>query len=372
MRRAAFISTQNKHVVDCDGYHQMPIRTGYEEIIPHRTGDLFAFTARKDGVVISASKDGIIIEYSDGERKGIELGRRFGEAAGLTIPHNVISELKEGDKFKVGDVISYNPGFFEKDYLNPKQIVLKTSLLATTVLMENPITLEDSSAISRELSTKLTAGITKSRTIVLRFDQNVHKLVEIGQSVNVDDILCIIEDPVGESSQLLDSESLDTLRTLSAQTPLAKTKGMVERIEVFYHGDKEDMTESLRQISNMSDRLIVRRNKAAGKNPFNGSVDDSFRVEGDPLMLDTLVIKIYISHRAQLETGDKAVFANQLKTVVGEVFDQEFTTESGVKIDAIFGKLSVDNRIVGSVDEMGTTNVLLELLTKKAINSYNS
>jgi hypothetical protein len=27
----------------------------------------------------------------------------------------VITELKEGQKFKVGDVISYNPGFFEKD-----------------------------------------------------------------------------------------------------------------------------------------------------------------------------------------------------------------------------------------------------------------
>lgn len=71
-------------------------------------------------------------------------------------------------------------------------------------------------------------------------------------------------------------------------------------------------------------------------------------------------------------TKKKGVFANQLKTVVGEILDNEITTEDGTVIDAIFGKLSVDNRIVGSVDEMGTTNVLLDLLTKRAIKAYNT
>src|SRR5690606_7274630 len=105
-----------------------------------------------------------------------------------------------------------------------------------------PITLEDSSAISKELARRLTAGVTKTRTIVLNFYQNIHRLVEVGQEVDVEDILCIIEDPVGNSTNLLDDEALDTLRTLSAQTPISKTKGVVERIEVYYHGEKEDMT----------------------------------------------------------------------------------------------------------------------------------
>ena len=372
MRRANFVSTQNKHVVDCDGYTQSLIRTGYEQIVPHRTSDLFAYTARMNGKVISVSKDGIIIEYENGERKGFQLGRRYGEAAGLTIPHTVKTDLKAGDDFKEGDVICYNPGFFEKDYLDPNQVILKYSLLATTVLMENPITLEDSSAISKELAQRLTAGVTKTRTIVLNFYQNIHRLVEVGQEVDVEDILCIIEDPVGSSTNLLDDEALDTLRTLSAQTPISKTKGVVERIEVYYHGEKEDMTESLRQLADESDKAFLKRNKASNQPLFNGSVDDSFRVDGNPLMLDTLAIKIYISHRSPVIQGDKGVFANQLKTVFGEVMEEEVRTESGKVIDAIFGKLSVDNRIVGSVDEMGTTNVLLELLAQKAVKAYES
>lgn len=304
MRRQNFVNIQNKHVVDCDGYHQMPIRTGYEAVVSQRTSDLFAYSARKNGTVISVNKEGIIIEYEDGERKGFQLGRRFGAAAGLTIPHEVITELKKGDSFKVGEIICYNPGFFEKDYLNPNQIVYKSGVLATTVLMENPITLEDSSAISKDLARKLTAGTTKTRTIVLNFQQNIHRLVKVGDTLDVEDILCIIEDPVGASSSLLDDEALDTLRALSAQTPLAKSSGVVERIEVFYHGDKEDMTESLRQLADESDKEFIKRNKAANLPAFNGSVDDSYRVDGNPLMLDTLAIKIYISHRMALGVGD--------------------------------------------------------------------
>lgn len=372
VRRVSFVSVQNKHVVDCGGYHQLPLRTGYEQVIAHRTSDLFAYTARKSGRVVSVSKEGIVIEYEDGERKGFELGRRFGHAAGLIIPHFVKTDLKVGDSFIEGDVICYNPGFFERDMLNPNQVVFKSGMLVNTVLMENPITLEDSSAISKGLSEKLDAGITKIRTIVLDFRQNVHRLVEVGQTIEADDILCIIEDQVGGTSTILDDESLDTLRALSAQTPLSKMKGVVERIEVYYHGESEDMTDSLRTLVTTSDKQLAKRFKASGQMVYSGSVDDGFRVEGEPLMLDTLAIQIYISTRQGAGVGDKAVFANQLKTVIGEVMDSEIRTESGKVVDAIFGKLSVDNRIVGSVDLMGTTNTLLDILADRAVKAYNS
>lgn len=358
--------------MDCDGYHQMQIRTGYENVVPHRTGDLFAYTARMKGKVISKSADGIVIEYENGDRKGIELGRRFGHAAGLIIPHEVISNLKAGDVFEKGDVISYHPGFFEVDNLNPKQIVYKAGMLVNTVLMENPITLEDSCAISKRVSQQLSSGITKIRTIVLDFKQSVHRLVTSGQSVEADDILCIIEDQIGGVSSNLDDETLDTLRALSTQTPLSKMKGIVERVEVYYHGELEDMSDSLRAISVESDKRLAKRFKASGQKVYSGSVDEGFRVDGNPLMLDTLAIQVYITTRQPASVGDKSVFANQLKTVIGEVMDNEITTESGKVIDAIFGKLSVDNRIVGSVDIMGTTNTLLDLLIDRAVKAYNS
>ena len=50
---------------------------------------------------------------------------RFGNAAGLVIPHQVNTPLVEGQAFKVGDLISYNEGFFEPDVLNPKSVTWK-------------------------------------------------------------------------------------------------------------------------------------------------------------------------------------------------------------------------------------------------------
>lgn len=331
---------------------------------------MFAATAKKSGKVISVTKEGIVVEFLDGETKGYQLGRRFGSAAGLTIPHSVVSSMKEGQEFKEGDLICHNEDFFEKDILNPNSIVLRSGIMVRTVLLESTDTLEDSSAISPRVAGLLSTKATKIKNIVLAFDQSVRKLVKVGDILQSEDILCVIEDAVTANSDLFDEESLDTLRILSNQTPLSKAKGVVERIDVFYHGDKEDMSESLREIANTSDRLLARRSRAAGKKPFNGSVDEGFRNDGEPLALDTMTIKIYITADVSASSGDKGVFCNQMKTVFGRVLSGDVTTESGKVVDAIFGQKSIDDRIVSSPSIIGTTATLLDVFGKMAVAAY--
>lgn len=371
-KRVNFVSIQNSHIVACKGYKPPMVRTGYEQVVAHRTNDLFAYSARKPGKVIEVSNDGIIIEYEDGERRGIELGRRYGSAAGLTIPHEVITMMKPGQKFKEGDIISYNPSFFEPDFLNPSNVVLKTGVVVKVALMESSKTFEDSSTISKKASELLTTKITYVRTIVVNFKDSVRKLVKVGTNLNPEDILCIVEDPVTANSEVFDEETIDTLRMLSAQAPKAKYSGVVERIQVFYHGSKEDMSDNLAEISTISDRELSRRNRAAGKKAFTGEVDDSFRIEGDSLPIDTLAIQIYITATVAAGTGDKGVFANQLKTVFCDVYEQPIVTESGVTIDGIFGQKSIDDRIVNSPDIIGTTNTLLKVIGAKAVAAYKN
>lgn len=366
-KRVNFIAIQHSHGIACKGYHQMPVRTGYEQIIPHRTGDLFCQTAKKPGRVISISDKGIVVQFDgDDQPKGYELGRRFGNAAGLTIPHSVVTPLKEGAKFKEGAVICYNTGFFEPDILNPGQVVYKTATLVNVALLESTLTLEDSSAISPRVAEMLTTKTTKVNTIVVRFNQKVSKLVKTGSEVEAESILCVIEDEVTATSALFDQETIDTLSVLQSMAPQAKTKGHVEMIEVYYHGEKEDMSESLKAIADASDREMGKRLKAAGKKVFTGKTDEGFRVEGNPLMLDTLAIKIYITGDVAAGVGDKGVFANQMKTVFGEVLPGEVHTASGLQIDAIFGQKSIDDRIVGSPAQIGTTTAVLRHIGKMA------
>lgn len=371
-KRVNFIAIQNAHGVSCQGYHQMSVRTGYESVIAHRTGDMFATTAKKPGKVVSVTPTGIIVEFDDGETKGVELGRRFGDAAGLVIPHELKTDLKLGQVIKPGDVISYNSGFFEKDTLNPKGVVWKAGLLVQVALMESTITFEDSSAISKKIADQLTTKITKVKEIVVRFDQTVHKLVKVSKVIEAEDILCIIEDPTTASAGLFDDTSLDTLRLLSAQAPQAKVKGVVERIEVYYNGDKEDMSDSLRAIANESDKEMVKRFKSAGKTPHTGLVTDGFRVDGNPLLMDTMVLRIYMTSDVSAGVGDKGVFCNQMKTVFGKIMEHEVKTESGVVIEGIFGQKSIDDRIVLSPSIIGTTNGVLGAIAKKVVAAYRS
>ncbi|EKD22584.1 MAG: hypothetical protein ACD_84C00041G0002 [uncultured bacterium] len=369
-KRVNFVGIQQSHTVACAGYGQMPVRTGYEQVIAHRTSDLFALTAKSAGKVTQISEAGIIVEYENGETKGYEIGRRFGHAAGLIIPHSVVTDMKVGQKFKEGDLICYNEGFFEKDILNPNNVVWKAGILVKTALMESTATLEDSSAISAKVAKLLTTNTTKIKDIIVNFDQSVHRLVKVGTSVESEDILCIIEDAITANAELFDESSLDTLRILSSQAPQAKVKGVIERIEVYYHGDKQDMSESLKALTNASDAKLGKRNKEIGKKAFTGAVDTDFRVEGDSLALDTADIRIYITSEVDAGMGDKGVFCNQMKTIFGEIFENKITSESGKEIDAIFGYESINARIVNSPIIMGTTATLLDVIGKQAVAIY--
>ena len=66
------------------------------------------------------------------------------------------------------------------------------------------------------------------------------------------------------------------------------------------------------------------------------------------------------------------MFANQMKTVFGEILDYDMVSEDGDVIDAVFGAESIAKRIVTSPYIIGTTTTVLKLMAKKAVAIYNS
>lgn len=371
-KRVLYAAVQHRHTVGCKSYRQNPMRTGYEQVIPHRTSPTYAVTAKKAGTVVSATADGIVVKYDDGKEQGYPLGVSFGKASGLTIPHRLVSPLKTGDTFAVGAPITYNPEFFEPDMINSRQIVWKSGVTVLTALMENPDTLEDSSAISETVGKLLTTTVTNIRSIVVDFTDSVYRMVRDGDSLETNDILCVIEDVISGNPRILDEKTISTLQGLSSQTPGAKYKGTVSRIEVYYHGDKTDMSATLKELADASDRALAKRCKAQGQKVFTGSVSSDYRVGNEPLFLDQAVINVYISTDVKAGIGDKGVFVNQMKTVIGRVFSDKVRTQSGRKVDAIFGAKSIDDRIVDSPIVIGTTVALLEVIAKRAVEAYES
>lgn len=64
------------------------------------------------------------------------------------------------------------------------------------------------------------------------------------------------------------------------------------------------MSTSLREIVNESDRKLAKRLRAKSSKVFTGAVDESYRVDGEPLMLDNLVICIYMTAVVGAGVGD--------------------------------------------------------------------
>ncbi len=369
-KRVNFISIQQSAGTFAKGYRALPLRTGYEQIVAHRTDDLFAYTAKARGEVVSVTPRAITVRYENGEEVSVELGRRYGVAAGETFPHEVVTPLRVGDKVDSGDIVSYNSHYFELDRLNPKQVLWKAGVLVKTAIMESTDTLEDSSAISERAAQLLETQLTKVRDIIVKFDQTIHNLVEPGAEVDVESILCTIEDAVTAKNNLFDEVSLDTLRLITANTPKAKFRGRVEKVEVFYHGELDEMSPSLQDLASESDRNRKRRAREL-KIPYtSGRVDGSMRVDGRNLPLEHAVIRVYITGPMAAGVGDKGVFGNQMKTIFGRVMSGINRTESGEDIDAIFGYTSISDRIVLSPEIIGTTITLLKVMSKRVVDVY--
>lgn len=369
-KRVNFSSVQNSQTTHAVGYTPMPTRTGYERVIAHRTDAIHAKTADQDGVVENVTDKVVTVRYKDDTVVSYEIGRRFGVWAGHVIPHTIETKLVQGAKIKKGNVICYNSNYFTPDKLDPSQVILRSGILARTVLLESTDTLEDSSAISESLASKLITHDTQVRNIRVTFDQEVRNLIRTGEAVTEESILCTIHNATSGNTDIFDDDALTTLEKIQQSVPKAKMVGTIEKIEVIYTGELEDMSSSLRSLAERSDNDLRKLNKQLGKRAVEGRVEVGYRVDGHPMDVDTAVIRVYITGDAPMGIGDKSVFSNQLKSVTARVMTGVNQTADGVPLDAIFGYQSLANRIVLSAELLGTTNTLLVEVSKRVVKAY--
>ena len=325
-KRVNFVNIMSSHIIAAKGYHAPIIRTGYEYVVAKRTGKMFAWAASQPGKVISVTNKGMIVEYEDGSREGCRLGIQYGRAEGSYYPHPVVPRFKEGDKFEKDDVLAYNSNFFEPDIYANNELILKTTATVKTAVLESQNTFEDSSAISSKMASKLVTESIKVVPKILKFDQGVLDVKKPGIAVKPKDHLFIIQEAV-TASMNLSEEEIETLKHLSKQAPKAKYDGVIERIEVLYKGELEDMSPTLRALAEESNKQLMKEAKDSD--------------------------------------------GNQMKSVVGEVLDYDVFTESGDEVEAIFGFKSIYARIVMSPILIGMINTLSKVIAKKAYEIYS-
>jgi len=358
-KRQNFVGIQMGSATTCVGASVAPYRTEQEKMVAHRTSVKHARVIDKPGKVTAVTDEYVRIQYDDKTEDTFPLGRWFGAHEGTFYPHTLTTKWKAGDRLPAGSCVTYNEQHFEPDLLDPTQVNLKNAIMANVALIESEEVIEDSNAISERFAALAQSDVSKVKEVTITSTQNLLALVKVGDHVDVDSILCTFSDNLSDDMNGFSSEAAATLQELSAFSPQAGVRGHIDKIEVVYHGDPDDFSPSLQTLINQHDRQRRKlANALGGDIPTSGSVDGDYRVEGIPLAYNNLVIRFYVTHRVEMAAADKMVIANQLKTTVQEVMRGTNRTENGEDIDIIFGRNSVDARIVGSLMRIGTTNAV--------------
>lgn len=366
MKRAVFSYIQHSHAVEVVGYEISPLQTGYESVVAHRTSEMYSYVASGDGKIVHVDDVHMIVEYDDPDKptEKVQLGTRYGVSTGHVIRHDLVCDLKAGTKVKKGHVLAYHSGFFGRSIIDPTQVIWKTGALGTFMIVDDADTLEDSSILMDHFAAKLERPTVHYEEIIFRADQGISDLVQVGDAVEIETILCNKEDPVAASGNLFDDETRDSLRLLAASTPTAGVQGVVAKIEVTYNADQEELSPSLFALINKSDKERAKLAKTLGKKVLTGKVSD--------LDMDTVKVGIYIHRKTGMADGDKLVLGNQLKSVVKAVRNGVLETVSGQQLDGKFGALSIDARMVDGALLSGTTVVLVELANQRAAAAYRN
>lgn len=372
MKRIVFASIQAGHRLPVRGAMPNPIRTGYDNIIAHRVDDKFAYTAKQDGVIKEKAPKYVIVEYKDGSQVNVELGVRVASSKGNYYKHELICDLEKGFKFKKGHVLVFNTAFFTRDLLNLSQVVPKDRIIARMMFIESDDTFEDSSAMSSKLFGPLTTVAVKQKLIVVNANDNLLNVVKVGDYVEEDTELAIIDDQVFSDKTHFDSSSTEILKRLSKISPKAGVKGKITKIEGFFFCEEDELSPSIKQVIGgiVKETFSGTKTHIKDRRALSGQINEPLKFGGDLIGPGQVGIRIFIEYDLGIISGDKFVFFNQGKSVLGRVWDEDIKTETGRDIHVMFGYTSVNARIIASPSLIGTTNTLLRLVTERALSAY--
>ena len=287
-------------------YNATPNRvlSGAERTVAFRTDDIWARNAKKAGKVTEVTKDTLTVEYTDGETESFPVGRYFGTWSGTIIPHDIKTDLKVGDVFDVDDILAYNANYFQPDSLNPRHVIFKRGIRGNILFWETTDTLEDADCISKDFSKKLATGMSEKRPVKVAADYAIELLKVEGDEVDPETILCTLRPPMSGLSSKYNPDQLDALDTLKTLVPAAKYPGVIERIEVMYTGELEDMSESLQELVTKYDSKLYRLNKKLNIPVKAAKVDSTYAIDNVDIGENQVVIMFYITEIVGAGIGD--------------------------------------------------------------------
>lgn len=377
-KRACFISIQASSVVGVNKSDLYNVGTGYERVLAHYTRPPFAYVAEGDGKITRLDEALKMVEvtYKDGRKLCFNYGSTISSNSGggfyldQPMEHN---GLKLNKHVKQGDVLVYNPQFFQLDPISG-QVDYKLGTTANVAFMDIDQTLDDSSVISKTLSEKLRFAPISVREVVVTNQTTIHQCVAIGDHVrNIDPLITFDESAVTDITGSGSAELADLLSKLNRASPKAKFDGEIVKIDSFYKCQISDMVPSLAKIVR-----AAQKDKNA-KAAFAKDTESSYAyMPNQPMTVDrvgivdlhpeTVILRFYIEHEVPVYAGSKIIISSSLKSVCGRVLQDDMYTEDGEhRVDVLMSYRSLLARIVNSPILTGIASAIMTKMNQDLI-----
>lgn len=355
--------TQQKHIISTAKQDKVLFGSGVEKTIPYILGDDFVNNAKKDGVVesINSEEELAVLKYNDGSKEVIDLSTNLAKNSngGFFTTNKKSMVVKEGEKFKVNDIIAKNDGYFLGD--TKDTISYSTGKLCKIAIASADYTYEDSSIVTNKLTTDMSSKISMKKDIVLGPNTNIEYLVKKGDMIKTGESLVVFENSFEDQSinDLLDKIGTDfkeSIKDLSKNILKSKYTGEIVAVNIYYNRDIEEFSPSIQNIikeynakGNAKKKLINSINTEGFSDIELPSTEKQPPGKIKGTEVDGILIEIYIEYVDDLGVGDKITYYTALKTIISDIIkegEEPFSTyRESEDIDAIVSPLSIVSRM---------------------------
>lgn len=321
------------------------------------------------------------VKYANGGKELISYGSEYtnNSANGFYVDQEVVvNNFRKGDKFKVGDILTYNKQFFQADPYS-KQVRWKIGILAKIALLDNGGTIEDASILTQPLCDRMAFNPVHVKEIVITKDTNVHAFADVGNHVvNTDPLIVFDQSTMPFDEGGGDPELTRMLSDLNKSAPKAEHTGDIVQIDVIYKCAVSEMSPTLQKVvKHVTKFKNERAAKAVGcsnQDQYHKSspMTNTDKVGIVNLDQDTVILKFYIKQNKGMNPGDKLFFDSSLKSVCSTVYPDYIMTEDGIKVEGATSCRGILARLITSPFATGIANAVLEKLEQNMLNVWNN
>ena len=375
--RQAMNISQTKHTMPVVKTHKQLIGSGVNKTMAFMISDDFVFKAKEDGYIEKIDNDNqlAILLYKSGKKDAIDLSETLvkNSNSGFFIKQKFLISYAEGEKFKKGEAIAYNPAFFTGKGMS---MDYKPGTFAKIAISPIDLAYEDSTMISESLSKKAASNVTMQKQVSLGVNTIVHSIAEVGQTVKTGDSLLdfttSFEDPataefLADLSRTLGS---NIANTVGNEHITAKYTGKIVDIKIYYNKPLTELHESLvKLIKKYRGKVQKRKQALVGIKTASVHIPPLEQQSGDKIgqeKYEGVIIEFYIEYFDIMTDGDKLVFNTALKAVIARTVAIEESPISEYRqeehIEAILSPTGVISRMTSDVYSMLYGNkVLIEV-----------